>query len=60
MFGHINTPFLSKRLSKSLTWSGAKNQRGSLASLAGHKSITTTQRYITTNDDVKRRAVELV
>ena len=30
-----------------------------LASLAGHKSITTTQRYITTNDDVKRRAVEL-
>jgi len=31
-----------------------------LASLAGHKSITTTQRYITTNDDVKRRAVELV
>lgn len=31
-----------------------------LASLAGHKSITTTQRYITTNDDVKRKAVELV
>lgn len=30
-----------------------------LASLAGHKSITTTQRYITVNDDVKRRAVEL-
>lgn len=31
-----------------------------LASLAGHKSIATTQRYITVNDDVKRRAVELV
>lgn len=31
-----------------------------LASLAGHKSISTTQRYVTVNDDVKRRAVELV
>lgn len=31
-----------------------------LASLAGHRSITTTQKYITVNDDVKRRAVELV
>lgn len=31
-----------------------------LASLAGHKSITTTQKYITVNDDMKRRAVELV
>jgi integrase/recombinase XerD len=31
-----------------------------LASLAGHKSISTTQRYITVNDDLKRRAVELV
>jgi integrase/recombinase XerD len=31
-----------------------------LASLAGHKAISTTQRYITVNDDVKRRAVELV
>jgi integrase/recombinase XerD len=31
-----------------------------LASLAGHKSIATTQRYITVNDDMKRRAVELV
>jgi integrase/recombinase XerD len=31
-----------------------------LASLAGHKSIATTQRYITVNDDVKRRAVELL
>jgi len=31
-----------------------------LASLAGHKSISTTQRYITVNDDMKRKAVELV
>ena len=31
-----------------------------LAALAGHKSIATTQRYITVNDDTKRRAVELV
>jgi len=31
-----------------------------LASLAGHKSIATTQRYVTVNDDTKRKAVELV
>ena len=31
-----------------------------LASLAGHKSIATTQRYIDVNDDQKRRAVELI
>jgi integrase/recombinase XerD len=31
-----------------------------LASLAGHRSIATTQKYVTVNDDVKRRAVELV
>jgi integrase/recombinase XerD len=31
-----------------------------LAALAGHKSIATTQRYVTVNDDMKRRAVELV
>ncbi|MCE2688704.1 MAG: tyrosine-type recombinase/integrase [bacterium] len=31
-----------------------------LAELAGHRSIATTQRYITVNDDMKRRAVELV
>lgn len=31
-----------------------------LAALAGHKNIATTQRYITVNDDVKRKAVELV
>jgi integrase/recombinase XerD len=31
-----------------------------LAALAGHKCISTTQRYVTVNDEVKRRAVELV
>jgi integrase/recombinase XerD len=31
-----------------------------LASLAGHRSIQTTMRYVTVNDDMKRRAVELV
>jgi integrase/recombinase XerD len=30
-----------------------------LASLAGHRSIATTQVYIDVNDDMKRRAVEL-
>jgi integrase/recombinase XerD len=31
-----------------------------LASLAGHRSIQTTMRYIDCNDDMKRKAVELV
>lgn len=31
-----------------------------LASLAGHASIATTQRYIDVNDEMKRAAVELV
>jgi integrase/recombinase XerD len=31
-----------------------------LASLAGHKSIAVTQKYIDVNDDMKRSAVELV
>lgn len=31
-----------------------------LASLAGHKSISTTQRYIDVNDDMKRAAVQLI
>ncbi len=31
-----------------------------LASLAGHRSIAVTQRYIDVNDDMKRRAVELI
>ena len=31
-----------------------------LASLAGHQSISVTQRYIDVNDDMKRKAVELV
>jgi integrase/recombinase XerD len=31
-----------------------------LAALAGHRSISTTQKYVTVHDDMKRRAVELV
>jgi integrase/recombinase XerD len=31
-----------------------------LASLAGHKSIMVTQRYIDVNDDMKRQAIELL
>ena len=31
-----------------------------LMSLAGHKSISTTQAYIDVNDDMKRRAVEMI
>lgn len=31
-----------------------------LASLAGHRNISTTQCYIDVNDDMKRRAVELI
>jgi integrase/recombinase XerD len=31
-----------------------------LASLAGHRSIATTQRYIDVNDEMKREAVELL
>ena len=31
-----------------------------LASLAGHKSIATTQRYIDVNDELKRSAVEMI
>jgi integrase/recombinase XerD len=31
-----------------------------LASISGHRSIATTQRYIDVNDDMKRQAVELV
>lgn len=31
-----------------------------LAALAGHRSIQTTQKYVTVHDDMKRRAVELV
>jgi integrase/recombinase XerD len=31
-----------------------------LASLAGHRSLQTTMQYIDANDDMKRKAVELV
>jgi integrase/recombinase XerD len=28
--------------------------------MAGHRSIQTTQRYVTVNDDMKRNAAELI
>jgi len=31
-----------------------------MAALAGHKNLQTTMKYITVNDEIKRRAVELV
>jgi integrase/recombinase XerD len=31
-----------------------------LASIAGHRSIANTQRYIDANDEMKRQAVELI
>jgi integrase/recombinase XerD len=31
-----------------------------LAALSGHRDISTTQKYVTVHDDMKRRAVELV
>jgi len=31
-----------------------------LASMAGHRSISTTMSYIDANDDMKRKAVELI
>ena len=31
-----------------------------LASLAGHRNIAVTQRYIDVNDEMKRNAVELI
>jgi integrase/recombinase XerD len=31
-----------------------------LVSLAGHRSIAVTQRYIDVNDEMKRNAVELI
>ncbi|WP_425334329.1 tyrosine-type recombinase/integrase [Polynucleobacter sphagniphilus] len=45
-------------------WLDRLNSRGVgvrvLMSLAGHKNISTTQAYIDVNDDMKRKAVELV
>jgi integrase/recombinase XerD len=46
------------------TWLTALSQRGVsvfvLADMAGHKSIQTTQRYVTVNDEMKRNAAELI
>ena len=46
------------------TWLTALSQRGVsvfvLAEMAGHRSIQTTQRYVTVNDELKRNAAELI
>ncbi|MDA9855063.1 site-specific integrase [Paracoccaceae bacterium] len=46
------------------TWLTALSQRGVsvfvLAEMAGHRSIQTTQRYVTVNDEMKRNAAELI
>ena len=46
------------------TWLTALSQKGVsvfvLADMAGHRSIQTTQRYVTVNDEMKRNAAELI
>ncbi len=46
------------------TWLTSLSQRGVsvfvLADMAGHRSIQTTQRYVTVNDEMKRNAAELI
>jgi integrase/recombinase XerD len=46
------------------TWLTALSQKGVsvfvLADMAGHKSIQTTQRYVSVNDEMKRSAAELI
>ena len=46
------------------TWLTTLSQRGVsvfvLADMAGHRSIQTTQRYVTVNDEMKRNAAELI
>ena len=53
------TPHSSRR-----TWLTTLSQKGVsvfvLADMAGHRSIQTTQRYVTVNDEMKRNAAELI
>ena len=46
------------------TWLTSLSQKGVsvfvLADMAGHRSIQTTQRYVTVNDEMKRNAAELI
>ena len=46
------------------TWLTTLSQKGVsvfvLADMAGHKSIQTTQRYVSVNDEMKRNAAELI
>ena len=63
LFKKCNVPHGSSHSLRKTFLTSLANQGVSvfvLASLAGHRSISTTQRYITVNDDIKRRAVELV
>ena len=46
------------------TWLTTLSQKGVsvfvLADMAGHKSLQTTMRYVTVNDEMKRNAAELI
>ena len=50
--------------SRRRTWLTTLSQKGVsvfvLADMAGHRSIQTTQRYVTVNDEMKRNTAELI
>ena len=57
-------PSLTDQPASLSTWLTTLSQKGVsvfvLADMAGHRSIQTTQRYVTVNDEMKRNAAELV
>ena len=67
---HMNTIYKKCQIQGATSHSGRRTFITNLASkgigvrvlmsLAGHKNISTTQAYIDVNDDMKRRAVELI
>jgi integrase/recombinase XerD len=67
---HMNTIYKQCQIEGATSHSGRRSFITNLASkgigvrvlmsLAGHKNISTTQAYIDVNDDMKRRAVELI
>jgi len=67
---HMNTIYKQCHIEGATSHSGRRSFITNLASkgigvrvlmsLAGHKNISTTQAYIDVNDDMKRRAVELI
>jgi integrase/recombinase XerD len=67
---HLNTIYRRCHIDGATSHSGRRSFITNLASkgigvrvlmsLAGHKNISTTQAYIDVNDDMKRRAVELI